>query len=109
MSPEQVQEELGPEPQLADESRFVGAEAKQTNSAREGLIAFKFGGSSLLGAQRMLHAASLVRPVAETSRVVVIVSAMKGVPDRLLATAHALADRKPQTARAEAEGLLRLH
>ena len=108
MSPE-AQEELGTEPQVADEFRFVGTEPKQTNSAREGLIAFKFGGSSLLGAQRMLHAASLVRPVAETSRVVVIVSAMKGVTDRLLATAHALADGKRQQARAEAEELLRLH
>jgi aspartokinase/homoserine dehydrogenase 1 len=63
----------------------------------------------LLGAERMLHAAGLVRPVAEASQVVVVVSAMKGVTDRLLAVAQALADRKNQRARAEAEALLRFH
>ena len=52
---------------------------------RESIVAFKFGGTSLSGAKRMLHAASLVRPVAQASQVVVVVSAMKGVTDRLLA------------------------
>src|ERR1700692_1724349 len=51
---------------------------------RKSIIAFKFGGTSLLGAERMLHAAGLVKPVARGSNVVVIVSAMKGVTDRLL-------------------------
>jgi aspartokinase/homoserine dehydrogenase 1 len=40
---------------------------------------------------------------------VVVVSAMKGVTDRLLAIAQLLADRKNQHARAEAEAVLRLH
>jgi aspartate kinase len=73
------------------------------------VVAFKFGGSSLLGAKRMLHAANLVRPVAERSKVVVVVSAMKGVTDRLLSIAHALAERANQRARPEAQALLRLH
>jgi aspartokinase/homoserine dehydrogenase 1 len=73
------------------------------------IIAFKFGGTSLLGAKRMLHAASLVRPVAQYSHVVVVVSAMKGVTDRLLAIAQDLSHRKNHRARAEAEAVLRLH
>lgn len=73
------------------------------------IVAFKFGGTSLLGAARMVHAASLVRPVAQSSRVVVIVSAMKGVTDKLLAIAHLLAERKNREARMEAESILRLH
>src|SRR5690242_2481660 len=57
-------------------------------SGQEEVVTFKFGGTSLLGAKRMLHAASLVRPVAQSSQVVVVVSAMKGVTDRLLAIAQ---------------------
>ncbi len=76
---------------------------------RKSIVAFKFGGTSLLGAERMLHAAALVKPVSLGSHVVVIVSAMKGVTDRLLALAQLLADRKNHRARAEAEALLRLH
>jgi bifunctional aspartokinase / homoserine dehydrogenase 1 len=110
MSPENVQEELASEPELA--GRFVldaQAAARPSARARARFVALKFGGSSLFGARCMLHAAGLVRPVAEASRVVVIVSAMKGVTDRLLATARALAERKHQHARAEAEAVLRLH
>jgi aspartokinase/homoserine dehydrogenase 1 len=76
---------------------------------RKSIVAFKFGGTSLLGAERMLHAAGLVRPVAQASQVVVVVSAMRGVTDRLLAIAQLLAERKNQHARAEAEAVLRLH
>jgi aspartate kinase len=73
------------------------------------VVAFKFGGSSLLGAERMLHAAGLVRSAAAASSVTVIVSAMKGVTDHLLAIAHALADGKLAQARREAELVLQLH
>jgi bifunctional aspartokinase / homoserine dehydrogenase 1 len=110
MSPENVQEELASEAELSRQFRLQDVDPTESRSrARQGLIAFKFGGSSLLGAKRMLHAAGLVRPAAEASRVVVIVSAMKGVTDRLLAIGQALADGKPQHARSEAEALLRLH
>jgi bifunctional aspartokinase / homoserine dehydrogenase 1 len=109
MSPENVQEELAPNAELVPQFRYNSSPTQSNTDARQGFVAFKFGGSSLLGAKRMLHAAGLVRPVAEASRVVVIVSAMKGVTDRLLAIAQSLADRKPQHARAEAEALLRLH
>ena len=76
---------------------------------RKEIVAFKFGGTSLLGAARMLHAAELVKPVAENSNVVVVVSAMKGVTDRLLGIAQFLADRQNYRARVEAELVLRLH
>ena len=58
------------------------------------IVAFKFGGSSLLGAERMLHAASLVREASQSSRVVAIVSAMKGMTDHLLGISQSLASGK---------------
>ena len=73
------------------------------------VVAFKFGGSSLLGAERMLHAAGLVRSAAAATNVTVIVSAMKGVTDHLLSVAHALADGKLAHARREVQALLALH
>ena len=76
---------------------------------RKGIVAFKFGGTSLLGAARMLHAAELVKPVAQNSNVVVVVSAMKGVTDKLLAIAQFLAGRQNFRARVEAELVLRMH
>jgi bifunctional aspartokinase / homoserine dehydrogenase 1 len=79
------------------------------SGGRESTVAFKFGGSSLLGAKRMLHAASLVRTAAKDSQVVVVVSAMKGVTDRLLAVAQALAAHRNERARAEAQAILHLH
>jgi aspartate kinase len=84
-------------------------ELDRTAAVRESLVAFKFGGSSLLGAKRMLHAAGLVRPVAQQMQVVVVVSAMKGVTDRLLGIAQALGEHKNQRALSEAEAVLRTH
>jgi bifunctional aspartokinase / homoserine dehydrogenase 1 len=83
----------------------AGGEDKQSRNN----VAFKFGGSSLLGADRMLHAADLVRSAAKTSKVTVVVSAMKGVTDHLLSITHALADGKLAHARREAELLLDFH
>jgi bifunctional aspartokinase / homoserine dehydrogenase 1 len=73
------------------------------------VVAFKFGGTSLLGADRMLHAASLVRAATQVSHVTVVVSAMKGVTNHLLSIARALADSKLAHARREAEFVLDLH
>lgn len=77
--------------------------------SRSKIVAFKFGGSSLLGAERMLHAARLVREAAEVSRVAVVVSAMKGVTDHLLSIEKALASGRMPHARREAEVVLELH
>jgi aspartate kinase len=76
---------------------------------REKSVAFKFGGTSLLGAKRMLHAATLVRSAVQVSSVTVVVSAMKGVTDRLLNLAHSLAEGRLSQARNEAEAVVLLH
>jgi bifunctional aspartokinase / homoserine dehydrogenase 1 len=112
MSPENAQTEVPAEGDLS--LRFGGAvelvEAVNAATTRKSeIVAFKFGGTSLLGAKRMLHAASLVQPLTRTSQVVVVVSAMKGVTDRLISIAQSLGDRKNLRARAEAEAVLHLH
>jgi aspartate kinase len=108
MSLEKVQEESAAEPRPAA-SRLrmgcVGGVAKQSRN----VVAFKFGGSSLLGADRMLHAARLVHSAMPVSSVTVVVSAMKGVTDHLLSIARALADGKHAQARRKAEFVLDLH
>src|SRR5712664_3744069 len=98
MSLENVQEESAAEPSSAalhHQVHCAGGVAKPSRN----VVAFKFGGSSLLGAGRMLHAAGLVRPVAQLMQVVVVVSAMKGVTDRLLGIAQAVSEGQNQRAR----------
>jgi bifunctional aspartokinase / homoserine dehydrogenase 1 len=108
MHPGNVQEESAAEASpaaLQDRAHGAGGVNKQLRN----ILAFKFGGSSLLGADRMLHAAGLVRSAALSSSVTVVVSAMKGVTDHLLSIARALADGKLAHARREAEHVLDLH
>ena len=109
MIPEKVEEELLAERHLAGVRAATEDAHASSPAVRESLVAFKFGGSSLLGAERMRHAAGLVRPAAQLVHVVVVVSAMKGVTDRLLGIAQALGERKHERARLEAESVLRLH
>ena len=108
MSLENVQEDAAAEPSpaaLHHRAHCAGGVAKQIRN----VVAFKFGGSSLLGAGRMLHAASLVHTASLASRVTVVVSAMKGVTDHLLSIARALAGGRLAHARREAEFVLDLH
>ena len=107
MIPENAEDDLAVAADVAGVCGVSTAEVDATAAARESLLAFKFGGSSLLGAERMLHAAGLVRPVAQRMQVVVVVSAMKGVTDRLLGIAQALGERKSQRARSEELAVLR--
>jgi aspartokinase/homoserine dehydrogenase 1 len=88
-----------------DHVQSDGGVAKQ----RRDIVAFKFGGSSLLGADRMLHAAGLVRAATRASSVTVVVSAMKGVTDRLISIARTLLDGKLARTRREVEFVLDLH
>lgn len=76
---------------------------------QQNVIAFKFGGSSLLGAERLLHAAQLVMKESETRPVVAVVSAMKGVTDRLLRVGQLLAEGRNVHARKEAESIAEQH
>jgi len=99
MTLDQVQQE-----QDAAHLRFAAAEVPQRET-----LAFKFGGTSLLGATRMLHAASLVCDAARQARVVVVVSAMKGVTDRLLDVAHLVSKGNVERAGLEAAGVVRMH
>jgi aspartate kinase len=110
MIPENVEEDLLAERDVASVCAASNdADVASTPGVRGSLVSFKFGGSSLLGAERMRHAAGLVRPAAQRMEVVVVVSAMKGVTDRLLEIAQTLGERKHERARLEAEALLRLH
>lgn len=107
MSPENVQEEV----HYAERCGRMFAEdfAERAAETKQGVVAFKFGGTSLLGAKRMLHAANLVRGAARTSRVAVVVSAMKGVTDQLLAVANLVDSGNLTEAKRKADSLLRLH
>lgn len=109
MIPENVEEELLAECHLAGVRASAHDAQASSPATRESLVAFKFGGSSLLGAERMQHAAGLVRRAAQLIQVVVVVSAMKGVTDRLLGVAQALGEGKHGRARMEAESVLGLH
>jgi len=102
-----VEEELGAGRRGASLERVLSFTLEEELS-RE-VIAFKFGGSSLLGAKRLLHAAALVRDTAQASPVVIVVSAMKGVTDRLLRVAHLLIEGRNDAARKEAETIVELH
>jgi bifunctional aspartokinase / homoserine dehydrogenase 1 len=106
MTAQQLQEEAA-EPYQAGET--AAAYASAAESAQRPVLAFKFGGTSLLGADRMLHAASLVRDAAQSSQVVAVVSAMKGVTDRLLAVASSLVEGRLPRARHEAQSVINLH
>jgi aspartate kinase len=107
MSPQYAQENVEAEGSLSE--HFVVASSGTQASPRQNVVAFKFGGSSLLGAERMLHAAGLVREAVQAANVIVVVSAMKGVTDRLLSISRALAAGKLSHARNEPEGLVHLH
>ena len=104
MNRESLQEDL-----VADNDA-VRSSAQPSGTRGEGrVVAFKFGGTSMLGAERMLHAAGLVRDAAKTSSVVVVVSAMKGVTDRLLSIGPLLAASHTALARQEASEIVQLH
>ena len=110
MSPQNQQEEVSGQ-RLAPFRRVPAAirVAKAAPSRKRGTLAFKFGGSSLLGAERMLHAAGLVRAAARISPVVTVVSAMKGTTDKLLGVANAIAEGKLERARGDAARILDQH
>ena len=69
----------------------------------------KFGGSVLTSAENILLAASHVVDAARDERVAVVVSAMRGVTDRLYSVTRALRLRDVQSALAEAEAVAHFH
>jgi aspartate kinase len=112
MSPEQQEVNLDAEGDLSSHPLTQGSSAftvSPNDRKRGGTRAFKFGGSSLLGAERMLRAAKIVREAAVHHSVTVIVSAMKGVTDRLLRVGHLVKSAEWQTAAREADHIVQLH
>jgi bifunctional aspartokinase / homoserine dehydrogenase 1 len=73
------------------------------------VVALKFGGTSLLGAERIRQAAELVRAAARRSAVAVVVSAMKGTTDQLLGVARLLEKGEGPRARNAAQAVIDLH
>jgi len=112
MSPEQQQSTPSLEdvrPNGASAKAKPGWEPTLSGSKEDEVVTFKFGGSSLAGAERMRHAASLVKEAAEASPIVVVVSAMKGVTNRLLEIGQLLAQTRSLAARTEALAVIELH
>ena len=112
MSPEQQEISGNAEGALGPSDKSVTLEsvfALEPAPVQENLIAFKFGGSSLLGAERLLHAARLVHRESETRPVIAVVSAMKGVTDRLLRVGQLLGEGRNLHARREAESIAEQH
>jgi aspartokinase/homoserine dehydrogenase 1 len=113
MSPEQQQVSPSAEGDLGLSPRGASLETVLSFSIEAELtkdvVAFKFGGSSLLGAERLLHAAELVHDAAQSCPVAVVVSAMKGVTDQLLHLTQRLAQDRNGAARDLAEEIVNLH
>jgi len=112
MSPEQQQTSSSAEEVRPNAVRVNGKNswnAALGENVGKDVVAFKFGGSSLAGAERMLHAASLVREAAQSSPIVVVVSAMKGVTNRLLEIGQLLALTRSLAARTEALTIIEAH
>jgi aspartokinase/homoserine dehydrogenase 1 len=111
MAPENVQEdELNESAKTEGFSLGNSAEVEPPAGTRvREVVAFKFGGTSLLGADRMRHAATIVQAAARDCGVVVVVSAMKGVTDHLLAIGSAVENNKFAAAREEAEAVVAMH
>jgi len=113
MTPEQQEASLNAEGELGPYARSSGLERVLVLPAecpeQENVIAFKFGGSSLLGAEPLLHSARLVQQEAQTRPVTAVVSAMKGVTDRLLRVGEWLGQGRNLQARKEAESIVELH
>ncbi len=113
MTPDQQESSLNADGDLGPDERSGSLESVLALSAespsQENVIAFKFGGSSLLGAERLLHAARLVQDVAQMRPVTAVVSAMKDVTDRLLRVGQWLGQARNEQARKEAETIAELH
>lgn len=75
----------------------------------EGVRVMKFGGSVLISTESILQAAQAALETRGDHRVVVVVSAMRGVTDRLYGVLRALRLRDVHSALAEAREVSRLH
>jgi bifunctional aspartokinase / homoserine dehydrogenase 1 len=113
MTPEQQEASLNAEGELNPYEPDAALESVLRLSAAHSLpgnvIAFKFGGSSLLGSERLLHSARLVQQESVRRPVTAVVSAMKGVTDRLLRVGQWLGEGRNLLAHQEAIAIAELH
>ncbi len=94
--------------------QMSAAEHSMSGAAQEARTAdrvrvMKFGGSVLTSPGSLMNAAAHAARAAETERVAVVVSALRGVTDRLYSVTRALRMRDSATALAEAEEIAQLH
>jgi aspartate kinase len=116
MTPEQQEASLNTEGELQPFERVVNLESEalpvepsDQQTEQQSVTVYKFGGSSLLGAERMLHAAKLVQQETAKRPVTAVVSAMQGVTNRLLRVGELLGQGRNLQAREEAEAVAELH
>jgi aspartate kinase len=88
-----------------DRSSNAGNETQPSNRVR----VMKFGGSVLVSAENILLAARHVVEAVHNERIAVVVSALRGVTDRLFSITRALRLRDTQSALTEAQEIAQFH
>src|ERR1700733_1763265 len=88
-----------------DRSSNAANETQASNRVR----VMKFGGSVLVSAENILLAARHVAEAARDERIAVVVSALRGVTDRLYSVTRALRLRDEQSALSEAQEIAQFH
>ena len=57
---------------------------KDKKFEKKNLVVMKFGGASVASAERILHVVRIINKFAQKQKVVVVVSAIQGITDRLI-------------------------
>lgn len=73
------------------------------------LVVMKFGGASVASGERMLHIVKIINKFAQKQEVVVVVSAIQGVTDRLISLFHKYKSRDFMHAIADINMLYKIH
>lgn len=87
----------------------AGAARHLYREAKEGVRVMKFGGSVLISAENILQAAQNALEASRPQNTVVVVSALRGVTDRLYGVLRALRLGDIESALAEGREIARLH
>lgn len=91
------------------EPQSPAGDPQTTTRQKRSVKVLKFGGSSLAGAGRILRAARIAQRAAAEHRIAVVVSALRGVTDRLVSLSDFLSKGAGGVAFAEAGLLIHLH
>jgi aspartokinase/homoserine dehydrogenase 1 len=101
--------EVLPLPAETAEQQSPAGDSQTTTRQKHSVKVLKFGGSSLAGAGRILRAARIAQRAAAEHRIAVVVSALRGVTDRLVSLTGFLSKGAGGVAFAEAGLLIHLH